>query len=740
MRRRDRRSEPTVAPDRGAFRLLRLAAPAVLLAVAVRAQVPASPAGRLNVPPRLQVHRPFTLDVPLQGKPVNPYDPGEVAVDAEFEAPSGRTLYVPCYWSEEFDPLFGVRLNRDGWRLRFTAEEPGEHRVRILVRRGNGPTRVLLEDHFTVSPSDAPAFLTTPSPPSGFFAYRDGKPFIPIGLNLAWGDPENPARYLEQLDALARRGVNCVRLWIAPWWLPVERESGRYDPRASALLEAILERCERNGIRVILCIEQHSSFGPTDGGEDYWPTNPYNRARGGPCGRPLDFFTDAGARGLFLRKLRYLVARYGAYPSLLAWEIFNEVEHVPLPGGGLAANLPSILDWHREVAGYLRRKDPWRHLIATSSDLPLQERLLKEGLIDVVSLHVYAERDVPRAVADAVREAAQAFGAPVLAAEFGPRAEARAAESFPGGTWAALAAGGAGTGFYWWHRGQPQEDGWVVFSTARALVEALDWAADPPVPVRVEARLRGEAGAPPSARNVFLAPKVAFGGPTGEVQVAADGATTGAEGLPEFLLGSDQEGERTPCRIRVEAALDGVLRVRVRQVCGRTVLRVRVDGDVVAEEVLTSGPNNPTARESAWDEKWKVYVDTLDRDFAYDLPAGPRRVEIENAGRGWIRLGTVALLGCCRAERAPLAAWAVSGRRAGLAYLYAAPGAGDEWKRASIRMSSLADGRYRVEWRHEVSGTLLGEETATAREGALDLAPPPIRGGGMIALIARQPL
>ena len=58
-----------------------------------------------------------------------------------------------------------------------------------------------------------------------------------------------------------------------------------------------------------------------------WEDNPYNAANGGPVAAddPAAFFTDPTARDLFKKRLRYLVARYGAYRDILAWELFNEI-------------------------------------------------------------------------------------------------------------------------------------------------------------------------------------------------------------------------------------------------------------------------------------------------------------------------------------------------------------------------------------------------------------------------------
>ena len=47
---------------------------------------------------------------------------------------------------------------------------------------------------------------------------------------------------------------------------------------------------------------------------------------GGPLGAPREFFTSVDARILHQNKLRYVVARYGHSPAILAWALFSEAE------------------------------------------------------------------------------------------------------------------------------------------------------------------------------------------------------------------------------------------------------------------------------------------------------------------------------------------------------------------------------------------------------------------------------
>jgi endo-1,4-beta-mannosidase len=89
--------------------------------------------------------------------------------------------------------------------------------------------------------------------------------------------------------------------------------------------------------------------------EGCWVSNPYNAKNGGPCARPADFWTNPEARRLYQKRLRYLIARWGYSPNLFAWEFWNEVPETPATAA-----------WVAEMAAYLKRHDPNRHLVSTT--------------------------------------------------------------------------------------------------------------------------------------------------------------------------------------------------------------------------------------------------------------------------------------------------------------------------------------------------------------------------------------
>ena len=56
------------------------------------------------------------------------------------------------------------------------------------------------------------------------------------------------------------------------------------------------------------------------GSDNYWQSNPYNITNGGPCINQDAFFTNATARTIFQKHLRYLIGRYGYSTKAMAWE------------------------------------------------------------------------------------------------------------------------------------------------------------------------------------------------------------------------------------------------------------------------------------------------------------------------------------------------------------------------------------------------------------------------------------
>lgn len=369
----------------------------------------------------------------------NPYDYDQITVDALLTSPSGKSIRIPAFYAEAWNPLQNFPERAVGWFVRFSPTEAGTYKGSIFVSmRGATPTP-LAELSFMVDASAPPDRLRREG---NRLVDKNGEPVFLYGANLCWGDVRDLAGYLELLKEAARHNVNCIRLWLAPWWLPIEGQLGRYDQNACARLERIMSEVESLGLNVILCIEQHGNFLP----EGDWPRHPYNSINGGPCDNPIDFFSDETAKKHFKNRLRYIIARWGHSPSLLSLELFNEVELVPLEQG-FADSQEVIAAWHREMSQYIRSIDPYLNLISTSSDIPLQRQLASEGAIDLIQLHLYRNEDLNSFIEGIVSSVVAESPVPVILSEFG-NAVAVSEEVVSPGILAAHKAGASGA-FPW---------------------------------------------------------------------------------------------------------------------------------------------------------------------------------------------------------------------------------------------------------------------------------------------------
>jgi uncharacterized repeat protein (TIGR01451 family) len=113
---------------------------------------------------------------------------------------------------------------------------------------------------------------------------------------------------------------------------------------ALARFEYLLQQCEANGIVVQPAIFNYRLWNKTS------PTGFYAQHFG-------DWWTDAASIAQQDRVLRYVVARFGHYRSLFAWELTNEMD---------ASYTEVRRAWIAGRARFIRRYDPYRHPITNS--------------------------------------------------------------------------------------------------------------------------------------------------------------------------------------------------------------------------------------------------------------------------------------------------------------------------------------------------------------------------------------
>jgi len=393
----------------------------------------------------------WRLGAPLGSTPAQNMDPSLVDLWCEFEGPDELRRRVTAFWCEDADG--------SDWVLRFLPPARGRWRMQGMARlRCGAPAPLGASQAFDVDHVIPRQRIGIDALAPTHFAFEDGTPFVPIGLNVCWATSDRPLEdYRRWFTRLAQNGGNFARLWMASWSFGIEWKDtglGQYAQRMerAATLDAVFELAESLGIRLMLCLLNHGAFSLKADTE--WRDNPYNQANGGPLASPDQFATDERALSLFERRVRYVAARWAHSPALHSWEWWNEVTWTPIAPASLRL-------WIRRVSRTLESHDPYQRLRTTSWADRGDAAAWRLPELDFVQQHDYSHDDLlARYAADRRRWIGEGLGGkPVLAGELGlePAFDATAPRPFDGdavhlhnGLWAPVFLGYAGTALYWW--------------------------------------------------------------------------------------------------------------------------------------------------------------------------------------------------------------------------------------------------------------------------------------------------
>ena len=374
------------------------------------------------------------------------------------------------------------------WEARFSPKLPGTYTCSLFIDNR-------LRDQF-ILPVEASGKKRrgglTRSKEPGCFRFESGEAFRGIGVNICWADD-----YEYYFRKMKDAGMNVTRIWLCPWNLPLEWSKtglGRYDLKSAQRLDTILEKANRYGIYVLLCMDYHGVAQKEQGffRENRWRENPYNRANGGPCVNPEDLFTDSTAESFARKKYAYIVSRYGFSPNIVAWEFYNEADL-------MAGKAVPINRWHVAMARYVRAIDSHHRMISTSGTRRFFEKLVdafRDSSFDFVMYHDYNMLDVAPHLINIIEMGDEFYGKPVVIGEFGIefRSGAMTAAEDPehvglhNGIWAGFfSATPILPMSWWWDSYIDKQDLWYLFGNLTRFTDSLDFNARPVAIGRLQA-------------------------------------------------------------------------------------------------------------------------------------------------------------------------------------------------------------------------------------------------------------
>ncbi len=575
------------------------------------------------------LYKKFELTFILSESYSNPFDTDIVDITATFTRPDGNDVEVPAFFYEEYDEdRHGEYVNGRNpcWKVRFAPSQLGTYtinQIKVIDHRGTntidpGITFICVE-------SDEKGIIRPDSRNPYYMRYDNNEPYIPIGHNVGWWNEDGTDQWKDTFTKMGRVGENWTRIWMTHFYQGTTlewRSHKQYYDGVGVIslpiawrLDRIVESCEQNGISMQLALQHHGQFSTST--NPNWDDNPYNiihaATDGGFLENAADFFTDPEARRITKYKYRYIIARWGYSGAILAWELFNEVQYTD----GWRNDRASVVDWHDEMASYIKSVDPFGHLVTTSSDGSGFENIWTQDNIDLVQVHYYGSYTIN--FFDEAFNRLSIHNKPVIMGEFGDFDRSDPDEGslvLHNGIWSAFHVNSTAN-LWWWDNFIELYNRYEEFKALSVYTEAEDPAAhnlskaDITIP-----GLPLWASATPGLSDFYaVSTQTVF-------DIQPDGSISGMGNLSQWLHGTSKDhlGVRSDPTFNIDMAGSGVLRIHVQEVSGWGNNRLRVLVD--AQNVFSSS-----------------YVNGSE-DFVIEvpLPAGRHAVKIENTGQDWFHI------------------------------------------------------------------------------------------------------
>lgn len=656
----------------------------------------------------------FRLD--LSATYANPYDYRQVHLWAEMVGPAGDTLQVDGFYLRPYTgpaPVGLVSLSGPGeFRLRFAPPEAGDWRYRFHLRDNLGQVSSGW-DSLTVQAGTSAGWVRSST--QGYLQFDDGQPFVPIGQNIGWSTGNAFQDYRLWLGRMTAEGANFFRIWSCDWGLSLEWQGGsyaglgQYQQQNAAYFDWLFDYGQAEGVYAMFCLQHHGQVSTTV--NPRWSQSPYNQANGGMCANPWEFFTHPEARAYTRNRFRYLVARYGYARSLMAWELFNEVDWTD----DYDLHQAAVADWIDEMSTFLKEIDPYQHLVSTSFARDRYDPAVWTlPSIDLTQTHYYAAiPNLERTLAQGIRRYRDLYDKPTLTGEFGIRTSgSNLSHEDPDGIhfhnslWGSFFAGGLGTGLsWWWDTYLHPQDLYHHYGPLAERIEGLPLLADDyqPAAYRIEQ----------APGNLVLTPNQGWAGTVNDtIVIEVDGSTQPeAYALGEFLYGAQWNLQfRNPPTFVVDYPTAGHFSVRTGANTGQSPrLVIRIDGS----EVLNAAA-------------------AVNRTYSVAVPVGSHHISVSNQGTDWITvagytfegLGSALDAYLLKAENGQaLAGWLLNHQ---YNHVQLQTGPPPVVSRAELVMPGMSAGSYFAKWYDCLTGALVSSANVAPVDDTLRLAVPDV--------------
>jgi hypothetical protein len=623
--------------------------------------------------------------------PVVLFDYTQTDVKVAILQPDSTTVTLPAFY--------------DGgttWRVRHSPAMPGIYQITGVTLNGSTISVGSLQPSSWVVSGfpTSPGFVSVDPANTNKFITSNGRRHFPLGNDVAWWT--NNTQLGGIIAKLGGAHENWSRIWMMHFYDSLNLEwpkvgaLGNFSLSVAQKWDAIVSAAEQNGVAFQMTLQHHGQYSTTV--DPNWTDNPYNTANGGFLSNATNFFTDATAKALTKKKYRYIVARWGCSPAIMAWELFNEVQFSDAAQNGQWSNVAA---WHDEMAQFIRSQDHYQHLVTTSSqiDQPIWNQCDYYQHHDYPNDYLASLRDEPGITAGYPIK-------PIFSGECGYY-NSVSFYGFHPPLWASLMAAQSGAAQQWYGDAIEAQNAYSQYRSARDFVLRSGFA-DQDTLIKSAPRVICSQNT-----SLSFAPGGGWATASQDVFTVADTAPAGITTLPSYLQGVYHKS-MTPngYTFLVNYPVNGTFSVYINQIAqSGATMRILRDGSTATNLAFPSFTN---------------YYNT-NVTMTISVTAGSHTIVLTNAGLDWMVLGTITL----NPYASMLSSYQVGNTNFAALWLWHQtnllyPNA-TATVSGTVPLSGLAPGTYNGTWWDTFAGTAVSNFTFSVVDtNPVTLATPPI--------------
>lgn len=192
-----------------------------------------------------------------------------------------------------------------------------------------------------------------------YFAYEDGTPYIPIGINMiAPGgrshNADSALMGMEQwMKSLSGNGGNYIRVWLSsPFWDIEDQKAGEFREEKAQRIDKLIKLASKYNLRIKMTLEHFRSLSMEENPQQWAVKSVYHVSNGGPLKNCREYLSVEEGKKLFLDKIDFYQKRYGSDTLFFGWELWNEMNAVSGPEDSV------FFAWNEQMLSEVKKRFP----------------------------------------------------------------------------------------------------------------------------------------------------------------------------------------------------------------------------------------------------------------------------------------------------------------------------------------------------------------------------------------------